>query len=416
MPSRTQSTITSSSSLQDSAYGSSTVYSSSTVLSGLSSRVISKLSRSNSVDSNAPIGKKPHHQRRSSRSSAPPVPSRQLGTYNSFPAHFQRATTPPCLHCSVPSSISPPTARLKAIFKRLLPGRKDHHRRHHAYRSPALVTSQDTGRHYGFALRGQQPHHVPAASETLPTFAPISVHPHSSTPVPPSSKPDVSAPACFPGTGPIDLAVKQQQLAQLQQHCARRPASKSAPASITSLAKQPASSTMLTRGYGRHLIPHHHRDFNLAAAAAAGGVPSGTQEEPLSPVLQPSPPPSESHSRRSSATSALSACSSWTEAIAMFSHDPHVSSSLSGRSIEELEILAALSSMHCDTREGGSTDEQQQQDNSMFSVVSAYHYLSERKGTEPPMRSTFGEGYDISTMFQMGPLPATTVVSQIAAS
>ncbi|KAF9576582.1 hypothetical protein EC968_006929 [Mortierella alpina] len=402
--------MTSSSSLPDSAYGSSTVYSSSTVLSGLSSRVISKLSRSNSIDSNAPIDKKPQHQRRPSRSSAPPVPSRQLGTYTTFPAHPQRSTTPPCLHCPTPSPISPSTARLKAVFKRLLPRRKDHHR-HHAYRSPTLTASQDTSRHNGLVLRGEQPHHAPTTTETLPTFAPISVHPHSSTPVPPPSKPDVSAPACFPGTGPIDLAVKQQQLAQLQQHCPRRPASMSAPALVTGWATPSAAPTTLTRGHSRHLIPHHHRDFSPAA-----GGPSGVQEPP-SPVLQPSPLPSGAHSRRSSATSALSACSSWTEAITMLSHDPHFSSFLSGRSVEEMEILAALS-MHRDDdddKQGGSS--QEQQDNSMFSVVSAYHYLSERKGTEPPMPSTFGEGYDISTMFQMGPLPAATVVSQqIAAS
>ena len=97
----------------------------------------------------------------------------------------------------------------------------------------------------------------------------------------------------------------------------------------------------------------------------------------------------------------------------MLSHDPHLTSSLSGRSMEEMEILAALSA-HSNTQGDGSPHEQQ--DNSMFSVVSAYHYLSERKGTEPPMPSTFGEGYDISTMFQMGLLPATTVDSQIAAS
>lgn len=96
----------------------------------------------------------------------------------------------------------------------------------------------------------------------------------------------------------------------------------------------------------------------------------------------------------------------------MLSHDDlHFwASSLSGRSMEEMELVAALS-VHGgrgDTQRGD--EEQQQQDNSMFSVVSAYHYLSERKGTEPPMPSTLGEGYDISTMFQMGPLPATTVV------
>ncbi|CAO3568128.1 unnamed protein product [Mortierella alpina] len=406
--------MTSSSSLQDSAYGSSTVYSSSTVLSGLSSRVISKLSRSNGMDSNAPIDKKPQHQRRSSRSSAPPVSSRQLGTCASLPSHPQRSTTPPCLHrptSSPISPISPSAARLKAIFKRLLPRRKDPHRRHHAYRPPALAASQDASRHNGLVLRGQQPHHASAASETVPTFAPISVHPHSSTPVTQASKPDVSAPACFPGTGPNDLAVKQQQLAQLQQQCSKRPASMLAPVSATGLTTLSASPAMLMRGgHGRHLIPHHHRDFNPAV-----GGPSGAPSPP-SPVLQSSPLPSDGHSRRSSATSALSACSSWVEAITMLSHDPHFSSSLlSGQSMEEMEIFAALS-MHCDHTQGGSSHEQQQEDNSMFSVVSAYHYLSERKGTEPPMPSTFGEGYDISTMFQMGPLPATTVVSQIAAS
>ncbi|KAF9917711.1 hypothetical protein FBU30_000558 [Linnemannia zychae] len=73
---------------------------------------------------------------------------------------------------------------------------------------------------------------------------------------------DPTAPACFPGMGPVDFALKSQQLQQFQPSSRRSSLTPSLTPSLT----RATSSMSPTMASGRHLIPHHHHDLHLGGA------------------------------------------------------------------------------------------------------------------------------------------------------
>ncbi|GJJ78649.1 hypothetical protein EMPS_11008 [Entomortierella parvispora] len=298
----------------------------------------------------------------------------------------------------------------------------------------------------------------PDSSSTAPTVAMSMISPVMSTIHPL----EITAPACFPGTGPQDIASKYEQLQQLQQS-SRRPSVQRAtlqrrqssqqqvqhrvltcpPASIV------ASSTGPSVGGRRHLIPHHHHLQGVAglgpsSVAAECACPSTLGTSSLSCSAPPSP--STSSAPLQLPLPYMYNSMSWSS----IANDRR--SSLSGRSMDEMEVVSTTTlppqlpsshhraslTVHSPASSIAGACSSQSLDNqrrlSSQSTTSSlvlirpkilqpqnassplYPYQGDRKLSEATITtpnstmspekstsSTLGQGYDISTMFKVGP-------------
>jgi len=291
----------------------------------------------------------------------------------------------------------------------------------------------------------------------------------ASTPVMSTIHPlEITAPACFPGTGPEDIASKFEQLQQLQQsstrpsvqraNLQRQKSSQQHHQQHRVLACPPASIGVTATGSNvgggggrRHLIPHHHHLQGIAGLGLSGGTSTECvcPSTPGAPVLSCCTPPSPSIS---TAPLQISLPNTSRSSIA---NDRRFS--LSGRSMDEMEVVSATtlqqqpppppSSSHhrasltvhssASSLVGAclSPSFDRQRRRSSQSTTSSlvvlrpkilqpqssssplYPYQGDRKssvasittlnstlGPEKSTTSTLGQGYDISTMFQVGPL------------
>ncbi|KAF9208484.1 hypothetical protein BGZ49_008669 [Haplosporangium sp. Z 27] len=375
----------SSSSNQDSAYGSATVFSSAAVFG------ISAQSRRISIDSNVCSESSQNQKNRLYKElSKRPKPVQITSTT----CQVHKSTKPSLLDISPSPFPSVSFMRFKTAFSRLLPGKKDHH--NHAlatqkHQNLSSLTNINGDRLNGDQLNGslfQQMNPLSLTGSKPPSF--VSVHPFCSTlentPTATLSLSivDVTAPACFPGVGPVDMAAKHQQLLQLQQSSLRR---SSAPAD---------SSPALQSKRSRHLIPHHNNDYDVSQCSSSvsqefeaygSGLVTRSSSVGSITVASTSCPPSPLTA--SVAYNDQKSVSSWTTFTQ--DHQP----SISTQSLNEMEFIAdttVMTKAKCPLRRGSN-----------FSFVSDGLPMCTRERRTTSAKNKLGQGYDISTMFQLGP-------------
>ncbi|KAF9427152.1 hypothetical protein BGZ76_002450 [Entomortierella beljakovae] len=201
--------------------------------------------------------------------------------------------------------------------------------------------------------------------------------------------PDVTAPACYPGAGSADLAVKQQQLLQLQ-ISSRRPSASSLNLTLNSPISQRRNS--------RHLIPHHNFEHggnggpNNHQDTLGYGSPLASRRSSVGSIasgLYPTPSlPLQSGLNSNFSTSHQSSVSSWT-ALSQ-NRRPSV------QSMSDIEFIPGAVP---------KTGQSQKRRGSTFSIASDGLALStrDRKKAVPSRMMKLGQGYDISTMFHVEP-------------
>ncbi|KAF9331010.1 hypothetical protein BG006_006103, partial [Podila minutissima] len=205
-------------------------------------------------------------------------------------------------------------------------------------------------------------------------------HPCTVTPAIPI--PISAKPACFPGKTSTDLASKHQQLLQLQQTSKRSP-----PTVLTN------SCTTPTMSDARHLIPHHHNTPPCLDGFVLSSPSSPKLRERHLLTSHPSPPltppwhtPIRPNSPRVLPGSTPSP------------QQPSDPSSATTRSIEEMEILALAVSQ--------SIRKSLQEQKHHVDSLSPSMYSTSSSSYSGPRKSSLGEGYDIVTMWALGP-PST---------
>ncbi|KAI8353727.1 hypothetical protein B0O80DRAFT_451401 [Mortierella sp. GBAus27b] len=479
----------------DSAYDSSTISCSSTARSGTSSIAhrssVESLVASKEQSPSENDGKNQHQH-----SPGAPTPARQLqslqGSSTTGPARPAPATRMRSSSCSSLSRPSQPSVRVKfmAAFSRLLPRQREgtqdprdqgKNQRHSA--SPPTLLQDKTGvliastasltatssagadrdRVSGFNLfqlkRKRTAAHKAGYRAAGDPLNSITVHPlcisTASLPMPVPMSPlsatlpplDVTAPACFPGTGPGDMATKHQQLLELNKS-SKRPCSSSTrptPMSGSTTSLTTPSSTLppiLPQGRGgRHLIPHHRngQDPQACPPSPSTGSPSVSSFSPFrrssieslslfnavtSAATLGRPPSSVGPSPYGSPYSRQyqRSVSSWNTSLNDYPRTP-----MSERSVNELELVGSLmletSKSYPDSRRGSiqsahSVSTTASTGRSVpWSVLPNLTELQQRTKPAAAAPDTakvpLGQGYDISTMFQMGslssPTPATPV-------
>ncbi|KAI7817615.1 hypothetical protein BC939DRAFT_318943 [Gamsiella multidivaricata] len=481
-PSPTRLPSRSTSSNHDSGYGSSTISSCATTTWRTS--VIAHWGRNTSNSDLAQTQRSSRCLNEPNRQPCCSAPSK-LSRHPACSAHSDFRGHPSSLSSimSSPQTTASPGApsgsssnRFKAVMSRLLSRKKDHHyhqHQHHPHphylhlnlyglhsgqhREESVMAESSAGslfaeekqsqkqkrrsRRFNSALfqrRRPRSHVVVTAAAAAASFetvtaapaaanAPILVHPY-----------DVAAPACYPGTGPVAIATKQQQLLGLQK-ASKRPCSASTKPSIqgnttttvTMPGTVPAATMLRSRG-SRHLIPHHHtcRQHDLTG----GGAIQVPQDNQACGTCPSSPPSlgfrhSSIDSLSLTSGSATAAClPSPTLSSSVYSH-PHpqyqhqwtasswISASkddrsfISRRSMDEMEVVPAVT---LSTAKAGAGDRRGSSQSALSSTSvasmlspssSPYSLAPERK---KPGTRAFGQGYDISTMFKIGPLPSGT--------
>jgi len=295
-------------------------------------------------------------------------------------------------------------------------------------------------------------------------FSSITVHPLSISPVLPMPVPvspmsptlpplDPTAPACFPGAGPVDMATKQQQLLELKQSCKRPCSSSTRPTPLVSATTAVATASalppiLLQNRSGRHLIPHHRHDWNGQDPQSMGSCPPSpsTSSSSISSFLPFGRRPSvESLTLLAAATNAPGATATAASygPPSPYSHNrpyqwPIASPSpfskdhpsLPRRSTDGLEMLErpvmlprmATSQSLPDSRRGSTQSVQSQSivtntgrslpwsadPNLMEQRIKCVTGSTTRTTATSAAKVPLGQGYDISTMFKMGPLHPTT--------
>ncbi|KAK3815236.1 MAG: hypothetical protein J3Q66DRAFT_344077 [Benniella sp.] len=291
------------------------------------------------------------------------------------------------------------------------------------------------------------------------TVHPLSISPMLPMPVPvsplsPTLPPlDPTAPACFPGAGPVDMATKHQQLLELKQSCKRPCSSSTRPTPLVSATTAVATASalppiLLQNRSGRHLIPHHRHDWNGQDPQSMGSCPPSpsTSSSSISSFLPFGRRPSvESLTLLGAATNAPGATATaasygppspyshnrpyqWPVAsLSPFSNDHP---SLPRRSTDGLEMLKrpvmmsrmATSQSLPDSRRGSTQSVQSQSavtntgrslpwsadPNLMEQRMKCVAGSTTRTIATSVAKVPLGQGYDISTMFKMGPLHPTT--------
>ncbi|KAI8597624.1 hypothetical protein EDD21DRAFT_436730 [Dissophora ornata] len=247
---------------------------------------------------------------------------------------------------------------------------------------------------------------------------------------------DVAAPACFPGKGAVGLATKQQQLLELQQSSKRPCASSTRPTLQTTMATTMPSmiAPSMLQGIGktRHLAPHHHPGVNGSAACSI--QQQQLQQDPW-PCGDTCPPLSSSSSTSSYMSLFLpfrqplvgslsmslpcplapgSTCYPPTKllsprgrrTVSNWTTDPNEDGyrhlSISGRSMNEMKVVATEAKALA--KSAGYDPFPRRR--STQSSPSSFEFNPSTLGNKTPTtKKTFGQGYDISTMFKVGPLP-----------
>ncbi|KAF9298235.1 hypothetical protein BGZ88_007438 [Linnemannia elongata] len=468
-----------------------------------------------------------HHFVYPSSAGSPSSSSHPLAPLSPFSAHYERSITPPLMSRPSPSSSS---ARFKAALSRLLllPRKGDQH-----YYPPCTTAAAASANYKTTRTCSSRPnaisslevakgchlddgrltnntnnngHHPllqpqhkkkqqlfhrkhPLLTIKTSTTAPPSVlsplsplSPFSSSnggasnvvgvlPIPA----DPTAPACFPGTGPVDFALKSQQLQQFQPtSSSRRP---SLTPSLTPSLSRVTSPTSPTTVSGRHLIPHHHHrnhmhmstdsmSNNPASLSSTLMLRRGSVESIAMSLHSLNNGPSSTHLLRRGSVESMtmslydyertnaSSSNNWT--MPTSNNDRRMS--ISGRSMDEMEVVVVSSSRNgesldssvhpfahqphntgryensgeCDydddetesgeapaalsDRFGPRSVQQQHKKTPSLSPSMMAHFSQIEKVTSSASasktKSSLGQGYDISTMFQVGPL--TTPSSPMA--
>ncbi|KAF9154266.1 hypothetical protein BG015_001449 [Linnemannia schmuckeri] len=470
-----------------------------------------------------------HHFVYPSSASSPSPSSHPLAPLSPFSAHYERPITPPLMSRPSPSSSS---ARFKAALSRLLllPRKGDHQLYYPPCTAAAASANYSTTRTYStepnaipslgvaagghlddsrlnnntnnsnnvhYPLQQQQQHKKkqqlfhrkhPLLTIKTSTTAPPSVlsplsplSPFASSNGAPNTvgvlpiPADPTAPACFPGTGPVDFALKSQQLQQFQPtSSSRRP---SLTPSLTPSLGRVASPTSPSAVSGRHLIPHHHHHNHLhlggdSMANNPAGLPStlllrrGSVESIAMSLHSLNNGPSSTHLLRRGSVESMtmslydyerttvtsSSSNNWAMHMNNNSSNDR-RSSISGRSMDEMEVVVVSSSRNDESLassvhpfahqphntgryENGECDYDDDESKSGETAIAALslssnldrfdprsvqhnkspslspsmmaHYSQIEKVTSSvsasKTKSSLGQGYDISTMFQVGPL------------
>ncbi|KFH66900.1 hypothetical protein MVEG_07425 [Podila verticillata NRRL 6337] len=211
-------------------------------------------------------------------------------------------------------------------------------------------------------------------------------HPCTVTPAIPI--PISANPARFPGKSPTDLASKHQQLFQLQQSSKRSP-----PTALASFSTTPTMSG------ARHLIPHHHNTPPPSDGCALLSPSSPKLREKHLLSSHPSPPSTPP----SWQNTPIRPNSHYVPGSSPSQPPSDQPSSVTTRSIEEMEILALGVSQSIRRSLQG-------QKHHVDSLSLSIHSTSS-SSYSGPRKSSLGDGYDIVTMWALGPPTTTASVS-----